>query len=53
MNEKALEMRRAYHRAWTKKNPDKVRLYNEKYWTRKAEQATAEQVAAEQKTPKE
>ncbi len=36
MNEAAKEARRAYRREWQRKNPDKVRAYQERYWSRKA-----------------
>lgn len=29
------EAQRAYQRAWRKKNPEKVKEYNRKYWERK------------------
>ena len=34
----ALEAKRAYYRAWRKNNRDKVKVYDERYWTKKAEQ---------------
>ena len=37
MNEQAKQLRREYKRAWNKRNPDKVRQYQENYWNRKAE----------------
>lgn len=40
MTEKARELRRAYKRAWSRKNPDKVKAAQERYWNRKAEAAT-------------
>lgn len=33
----AREAQNAYTREWRKKNPDKVRQYNQNYWARKAE----------------
>lgn len=39
MTEQAKEARRAYKRAWAAKNRDKVKAAQERYWTRKAEQA--------------
>lgn len=36
--EAARQARNAYARAWRAKNRDKVRQYNESYWTRKAAQ---------------
>ena len=38
LDSKAAEKRRAYLQEWRRKNPDKVREYNETYWQRKAEQ---------------
>ena len=32
----AAEARRAYYREWNKKNPDKVREKNRRYWEKKA-----------------
>ncbi len=42
MNEAAKEARRAYKRAWQRKNRDKVKQYQAKYWERKAQAAAAE-----------
>lgn len=36
MDEKAREMRRAYKREWNRKNRDKVRASNARYWAKKA-----------------
>lgn len=36
MNEKAKELRRAYKREWNRKNRDKVKAAQERYWTKKA-----------------
>ena len=38
----ASEMRRDYLRDWRRKNPDKVRQYNRKYWLNKVEQRSNE-----------
>ena len=38
MTEQAKEMRKAYKREWAKKNPDKVKAAQERYWQKKAEQ---------------
>lgn len=38
LSNEALEIRRAYYREWRKKNPDKVREKNRKYWEKKAEE---------------
>lgn len=47
MNDKALEARRAYKRAWAKKNPDKVKAQQERYWQKKA--ANQEQSAEQER----
>lgn len=39
IDEKALELKRAYLREWRKRNKDKVRAQTERYWQRKAEKA--------------
>ena len=53
MNEKAIEARRAYQREWQRKNRDKVRAQQERYWTKKAgiltDQAAAPAEAAQGK----
>ncbi|EPZ53745.1 hypothetical protein NSA45_11165 [Paraclostridium bifermentans] len=36
MNDKAREERNAYLREWRKKNKDKIKKYNTRYWERKA-----------------
>ena len=36
MNERAKELRRAYKREWNRKNPDKVKAAQTRYWERKA-----------------
>lgn len=46
MTEQAKEARRAYKRAWAAKNRDKVKAAQERYWTRKAEQAAQEREPA-------
>ena len=38
MTEAAKEARRAYRREWARKNPDKVRASQERYWLRRAEE---------------
>jgi len=35
----AIEARKAYQKEWREKNRDKIRQYNERYWTRKVERA--------------
>lgn len=37
MNEKARAARNAYRRDWVKRNPEKVKAIQERYWTKKAE----------------
>lgn len=36
MTEQAKEARRAYKKEWARKNRDKVRAANERYWKKKA-----------------
>jgi hypothetical protein len=43
MNEKAKEARRAYKREWNRKNRDKVKAAQARYWERKAAAAEAAQ----------
>lgn len=43
MNEKAKEARRAYKREWNRRNRDKVRAAQARYWERKAAAAGAAQ----------
>lgn len=38
----AEEARREYKRQWRKKNPDKVKAAEKRYWEKKAAQMTAE-----------
>ena len=47
MNEKALEARRAYKREWNRKNKDKVKAAQERYWNKKAA-ATAEETQTDE-----
>lgn len=35
-SKEALELRKKYHRAWQKANPDKVKGYQVTYWNNKA-----------------
>lgn len=37
MNEQARELRRAYKREWNRKNRDKVKAAQDRYWQRKAD----------------
>lgn len=41
MTDKAKEARRAYKREWNRKNKDKVKAAQERYWNKKAEQLEA------------
>ena len=43
LNEKALELRREYQREGRRKNKDKVRANNLRYWERKAQKAAQEE----------
>lgn len=38
MTEPAKQARREYYREWRRKNPDKVKATQQRYWLRKAEQ---------------
>ena len=49
MTDKALEARRAYKREWARRNPDKIREQQRRFWERKA--AAAAERQAEQQTP--
>lgn len=51
MNEKAAAARRAYKRKWARENPEKIRAYQEKYWTKKAAEAAANEPAKEKPQP--
>lgn len=42
MDEKARAAQREYLREWRKRNPDKVRENNRKYWQRRAARLAAE-----------
>lgn len=46
----AAEARRIYKREWNRKNRDKVKAAQDRYWQRKAEQAAAAEQAARQDT---
>lgn len=50
-NEKAAAARRAYQREWARKNPDKIKAAQERYWANRA--AKAEQAAAQEKAAAE
>jgi hypothetical protein len=36
MNKKALELKREYYREWRKKNKEKTKAYQDRYWEKKA-----------------
>lgn len=42
IKEAAREAKRLYHREWRRKNPDKVREIQRRYWIRKAKKLLAE-----------
>ena len=42
MENKAAAARRKYMKEWRKRNRDRVKAYNERYWNRKAEEAEAD-----------
>ena len=46
MNEKAKNARNAYKRAWAKKNPDKVKAYQARYWEKHADDESSGQSIA-------
>lgn len=45
MDEKAREAQREYLREWRKRNPDRVREANRKYWQKRAAKLAAEKEA--------
>ena len=45
MDSAAIEARNAYRRKWYRKNKDKVKAQQERYWIRKAAQLTAKDAA--------
>lgn len=47
MNEVAKATRRDYQREWRRKNRDKVRAINERYWLKRAEKQLAAQAQDE------
>lgn len=46
MEEQARKAQREYLREWRKRNPEKVRENNRKYWQRRAARLAAEKEAA-------
>lgn len=53
MTKQAIEARRAYKRKWAQDHPEKVREYQERYWTKQAERAEIEQEAQRAEDQKE
>ena len=51
MNDKASAAKNAYHRAWAKKNPEKVKAQQARGWEREAEKG--KQTAAQPGTGKD
>ena len=49
MTEAAIEARRKYRREWARKNRDKVRATEQRYWEKVAQAAAAEAPADAQK----
>ena len=49
LSDKARELHNAYQRKWRRKNPEKLKEYNMRYWEKKAAQLTPEQQARELK----
>ena len=50
MSEKGNEARRAYKREWARRNPDKIRAQQRRYWERKAAAAEERRQAAQAAT---
>ena len=50
MNENAREAQRVYMREWRRRNPDKVREINQRYWMRRAERMKAKKGESENDT---
>lgn len=48
MTEQAAAARRAYKREWARKNPEKVKQYQQNYWSRKAAETAAAETTADQ-----
>lgn len=45
LSEEARKARNAYFREWRKKNPEKVKQANEKYWEKKAQEMQEQEEA--------
>lgn len=51
MTEQAAAARRAYRREWARKNPDKVKAQQERYWAKRAEAAEADRSTSKKEEP--
>ena len=51
MDEKAREARRAYKREWNRRNRDKVKAAQDRYWARKAAQMEAAEQGQGEEVP--
>lgn len=51
MTEEARAARAAYKREWGRKNPDKIKEQQARYWAKKAAQKQAEDKAKVEKSP--
>lgn len=49
MTEDAKAARRAYRREWAKKNPDKIKAQQQRFWAKKAAEQQAQQDAEKPK----
>ena len=47
MSEQAREAQREYNREWARKNPEKVKAKNQKYWERRAARLAKERGGGE------
>ena len=43
LSQEAKEARNAYYREWRKKNPEKMKRYQENYWKKKAQEIQEEE----------
>ena len=53
MSEQAREAQREYNREWSRKNPEKVKAKNKKYWERRAARLAKERGGAKDGTTEE
>jgi len=51
MDEKARAARRAYRRAWAQRNPEKIREYQDRYWSKRAERMNEQPEGADRLRP--